>query len=312
MAFVNAGSDRDALAPELDTHAHAPQVSFGNGPETTYTRGGLIADPQPSDKQIVAQNADEKPSGYFITRKTVIITGIITFIILIAGLGLGIGLGVGLKQHENNHSSNSAVSPTASGTGSTGLNSTSPVALRHGVYNDSSFASVETSDRNQHVFFQDLDGSIQHAQYYRNWSVNLGETKIQNARNYTPLAAIADRSDKQVNWVNDTAVFIIGQESGGTNASLLCASIVNDTSSSSWTWVDITYRLTSSGNGTFGFNPPFVAATNVSSKEYWATPTLAVGKTYVWVAIFSNQEGNPASNMVGASYDGSRFSSCKW
>lgn len=80
--------------------------------------------------------------------------------------------------------------------GSSAPSATATTGLTHGVYNDSSFASVETSDRNRHIFFQDLDGTLQHYQCDADssCSINLGEMNVNDARNSTPMGAVTGDS----------------------------------------------------------------------------------------------------------------------
>jgi hypothetical protein len=70
-----------------------------------------------------------------------------------------------------------------------------PPALKHGVFNDSSFAAVTTSDGTQRVFFQDIDGNIRQAVYStstQSWTAAMTFTipNTTDARPHTPLSAI--------------------------------------------------------------------------------------------------------------------------
>ena len=124
-------------------------------------------------------------------------------VIVAIGLGGGLGLGLHNPQASNSSASASTVSP-------------SQPPLVNGALKDTSLASTSTADGNRHVFFQDINGTLRHAQFSaatNGWlpSIDFLLTE-QQPRNHTPISAIQalplDDRDAEINIyfvdVNDT------------------------------------------------------------------------------------------------------------
>ena len=70
---------------------------------------------------------------------------------------------------------------------------TRTIPLSHGALNDTSLASVSTSDGNRHLFFQDINGTLRHALYspaFKSWRGPLDFILLERQpRFHTPLSA---------------------------------------------------------------------------------------------------------------------------
>jgi hypothetical protein len=121
--------------------------------------------------------------------------GIVFGVLCIAVIGIGVGLGVGLVKPGNLiHTSNGSLSATATtiatsaGTTATPAGSSPTSASTPKIMNDTSFAVIQTSDDNKHLFFQTPNGSIQHMSNKNGWSIQ-DRLSISDAQNNTPLGA---------------------------------------------------------------------------------------------------------------------------
>ena len=121
------------------------------------------------------------------------VIGAILLLIVLA-IGLGVGLGVGLPKRRG-----STVPQEPSETGPQDCTSSKersincPVpSLKTGALNDTSIDAVTTSDGNRHVFFQNINGSIQHVIFStaNQDSIPAADFILTPSppRNYTPLA----------------------------------------------------------------------------------------------------------------------------
>ena len=105
------------------------------------------------------------------------------------GIGLGTGLGVGLRSQQT------ASSPASQSTSSIVPSNTSPPILKNGVLNDTSLTSAVTPDGNRHLVFQDINGTLRHAQFSTttgSWLPSIDFVFTQRRpKNHAPLAATA-------------------------------------------------------------------------------------------------------------------------
>ncbi|KAG8525650.1 uncharacterized protein KY384_000410 [Bacidia gigantensis] len=318
---------REYYAPDalqVDQSASAPQVAFDSGAEAAPSSiAGLEPAAQHSAEGAIVPQ--QQPQGW---------------------------KGEGGSDPGNSTTQNGR--PTQNGQGNSTTTGSPTSSRKHGVYANSSFASVETSDRNRHVFFQDLDGTLRYCKCAGNCSVDL-RVGIQDARNSTPMSAIADASDNiylfyiqnnnsltsqrsvsgkwsqfpiltptppsttptlkslTANWISADTVFVLTQLPS-YGATLLSLSLPLSHKTASWDWSDNTRSLTNS-NSSFGFNAPFAAFTNASNSESFAATYMDTGKTYPWIAVFSNQlpdKRDASQNLIGVSYDGETFRSASY
>ena len=131
-----------------------------------------------------------------------IIVGLVGFLVI--AVALGVGLGVGLTRHKSSISSSKCGSfpmgcgiiahpVSSSSSASSAANSTSNVALPHGIYNDSSVSIVALGDGDKRLLFQEGTGSIREAlftQSANSWTSDINNVVATDARNNTPLAAL--------------------------------------------------------------------------------------------------------------------------
>ena len=79
-------------------------------------------------------------------------------------------------------------------------NSTAPTTQY--ILDDTSLAAISSSDGNRYLFFQDPTGLIRTVVRTNNqWRANLNPATGLNAKNYTPLAALAGVGDSEVKQI---------------------------------------------------------------------------------------------------------------
>lgn len=136
------------------------------------------------------------PAIFFKSRRIISILAIIA----VAALALGLGLGLGLRRTEASHASSIATDPSSVAVPTP---TPTPTFLSRGILNDTSLATVITSDDNPHVFFQDYTGSLRHTVFSKSTNSWLDDIDYVNTpkapRVHTPIAA----SGTQVELVVD-------------------------------------------------------------------------------------------------------------
>ena len=183
------------------------KTAFDNGPQTYYDN---TAPEVPTDPPYpVESSAEDKiaVAGHGHGKKRYIVW------VLLAGIALAIaiGVGVGVPISRRNQSTVSSMSPSTTASSpsiattsspSTATSTAGPTAtperLTNGALNDTSLASVLTSDGNRHLFFQDINGTLRHALYSaatNGWHTNVDFLSTSPApRHGTPIAVLEARS----------------------------------------------------------------------------------------------------------------------
>ncbi|KAL8899410.1 MAG: hypothetical protein Q9207_006216 [Kuettlingeria erythrocarpa] len=209
--------DHALLAPEYDHTALAPEYRGDNAPpEVDPSRGVQVFYDNSAPEAIEIKStssseaigalpgSDPAPAQNSKKWRKALILVILAAVVVVAALGTG--LGVGLPQRaQRNAIANSPSSPTIPGNSSTATVSVSilpsatgrvtnrvfPNALR----NNTALAAVTLPKGNRHVYFQDRTGAIRRAIFAAEsklWQASAEEKLIVNAKNNTPLAAVAD------------------------------------------------------------------------------------------------------------------------
>ncbi|KAI4148403.1 MAG: hypothetical protein LQ340_005104 [Diploschistes diacapsis] len=303
-----------ANAPEVDHSAYAPQIDYGSAPEPVRQDAPQILSYQEQPRSVVA--GKQNVNGYFVVPRKRVLWCLIALIMAIA-IALGVGLGVSLTRAKSTNSSpvntpTPGSSPIGGGN-STGNSTSGPGGvLANSIANDTSLASVETSNGSRHMFYQDGNGSVQHAVYtssQSSWSIQLGEMGLNDVRNKSPMAAVRCNL-RQVLDSRPLVIFRIPSMDGTRNdidllvltqrptagASLIYAT--SNVTQASWTWKDITSELNSSNSTkNYSFNTPFAVAGNVSNA--FLTSFLSSSVSYPWVGVFANEIGT----SFGLSYN---------
>ena len=207
-------ADPGTDAPEVDQSVYAPQLyplpeglqvwlsyitacqlltplqrPLGEDPE-------LFRNTEPPYPRETAIEKEAPPIRRVLDRKfprKFIITGVLLLLAVVS-----ISMGVGVWHHSQRSSSSSTSASTASPTASssTPIGTSSPMLppLVNGALNDTSLAAVSTSDGNRHLVFQDINGTLRHAQFSvatNDWlpTINFVVTQ-QQPRKSTPITVI--------------------------------------------------------------------------------------------------------------------------
>ena len=136
---------------------------------------------------------------------------IVTALLLTAAIAVGVAIGIWRHREHSSHksfpASNKSPSNIRCDVGpdpvlfsaylrsplTSHYNSSTPTTRF--ILDDTSLAAISSSDGNRYLFFQDPTGLIRSVVRTNNqWSTTLNLAPGLNAKNYTPLAALADKS----------------------------------------------------------------------------------------------------------------------
>ncbi|KAL8922842.1 MAG: hypothetical protein Q9208_004967 [Pyrenodesmia sp. 3 TL-2023] len=206
-ALLAPEHDHTGLAPEYRGDNAPPEVAPGQGAQVFYDNyppeAVEVKSTSSSDAIGGLPNSDPTPAQ--ITKKSRKPLVLILFAAVTIVAAISIGLGVGLTQRaQRNANANFSSSPTIPGDSSTATisvsvlpSATGPVTDRvfpNAVTNGTALAAVTTPKGNRHVYFQQRTGAIRRAIFAAEskvWEASTNEKLIINAKNNTPLAAVA-------------------------------------------------------------------------------------------------------------------------
>ena len=150
------------------------QRAFDDGLELAPNAGPILAHPDDAYPKEIDIETKETHIRRTFGRKWLLLC------ILCGILAISVGLGVGLSKQQS--------SPKAS---------PSLLPLKHGALNDTSLGALLDSHGDRHLFFQNIDDTLQHATF----SSSLGEwlpihsiTMERKPRKYTPISALEEQS----------------------------------------------------------------------------------------------------------------------